>query len=311
MKEKIAVYVDCITFNHSLYIKNAMDGFCLQKTVFPYVCGIIDDHSTDGESEVILNYLEENFDLGDDIVMRKEETKDYVRIFAQHKTNKNCYFVVVLLKYNHYQAKKEKRIYTAEWIRQAKYCAFCEGDDYWIDSLKLQKQLDFMELHPEHSLCFCANQELLPSGEIRVVKRYERDLEVCPMNDIILGGGGFMATNSIFFRISLYVPYQTWAVNSPIGDLPIMLTLANNGLVGYLADIMCVYRVAAIGSWSSRVGASNRLLRKHHYDILRIWHQFDEWSGRKYHQIVKRKIQKNRMEYLRSKVGRLVFWRKK
>lgn len=307
---KYMVWVSCMTFNQATYIEDAMNGFCMQETNFPFVCTIIDDASTDGEQEVIKNYLKAHFDLEDSTVVRNEDTVDYYLTFAQHKTNKNCYFAVLFLKYNHYSIKKPKAPYIEERC-DTKYKSICEGDDYWIDPLKLQKQVDFMEAHPKHSLCFCANQSLLPSGEISIDKRYDSNVEICPMKDIILGGGGYMATNSMLYRQSMYVPYTTWAVSSPIGDLPIMLTLANNGLVGYLADIMCVYRVAAIGSWSSRVGASNRLLRKHHYDILRIWHQFDEWSGRKYHQIVKRKIQKNRMEYLRSKVGRLVFWRKK
>ena len=98
---KLAVCVRCITFNQSSYIEDALNGFTMQKTNFPYVCTIIDDASTDGEQEVIKKYLQDNFDLEDKSVVRNEDTDDYVLNFAQHKTNRNCYFAVLYLKYNH------------------------------------------------------------------------------------------------------------------------------------------------------------------------------------------------------------------
>ena len=62
------------------------------------------------------------------------------------------YFAVVYLKENHYSQKKSKAPYLTEW-EDTKYIALCEGDDYWTDPLKLQKQVDFLERHPDYSLC--------------------------------------------------------------------------------------------------------------------------------------------------------------
>lgn len=303
MNERYMVYVSCATYNQSSYIEEALDGFCIQRTDFPFVCGIIDDASTDGEAEVIQKYMEEHFDLNDAEVTCHEETEDFVRIFAQHKINKNCYFVLVFLKHNHYQIKKSKLPYVCEWRDVAKYIALCEGDDYWIDPLKLQKQVDFMEAHPKHSLCFCANQRLLPSGEISIDKRYDSNVEICPMKDIILGGGAYMATNSMMYRQSLYIPYQTWAPNCPVGDLPLMLTLAQKGFVGYLADVMCVYRIAAKGSWTQRMHASFKTRKNHDKSISKMWHQFDKWSGKKYHKYVMKKLMINKKTIMSD-----VFW---
>ena len=193
----------------------------------------------------------------------------------------------------------------SEWRNKAEYQALCEGDDYWIDPLKLQKQVDFMDSHPEHSLCFCANQRLLPSGKTILVKRYENNVEICSMEDIILGGGGYMATNSMFYRKSMHVSYEIWAPNCPVGDLPSMLTLAHKGLVGYLADVMCVYRVAAIGSWSSRISSNKKKKRRLHYSIIKMWHQYDKWTEYRYHTIIKKKINKNRKEYFKGKLRTL------
>lgn len=308
MNESFKVYVSCMTYNQSAYIKDALDGFCMQQTSFPYVCGIIDDASTDGEQEVIRDYLDKHFDLSDSAVVKRDETDDFFRIIARHKDNKNCFFVVVFLKYNHYSINKDKIPYVAEWRNKAKYIALCEGDDYWIAPFKLQKQVEFMDTHEEHSLCFCAHAELLPSGEQLVIKRYDTDWELCPMKDIIDGGGGYMATNSMLYRQSLYKPYQTWAVGCPIGDLPMMLSLANTGKVGFLSEVMCVHRQMAMGSWTSVMASSIKLRRRHHKAIIRMWKQFDCWSGRKYHPLVSKKIRVNQINHIKNELVAIRFF---
>ena len=95
--ESFLVVVKCLTFNHHTYIVDAMNGFCMQNTNFPYLCVVIDDCSTDGEQEVIKQYVFEHFNL-----ITNEDTDDYVLDFCQNKANENCYFAVFYLKYNHY-----------------------------------------------------------------------------------------------------------------------------------------------------------------------------------------------------------------
>lgn len=138
------VNVRCFTFNQSKYITDTMNGFCMQQTDFPFICCIVDDASTDGEQEVINKYLLNNFDFAEDSEAYKEET-DYGYItYARHKVNSNCYFYVLLLKENHYSIRKDKIPYLKEWREICKYEALCEGDDYWIDSSKLQKQASIL-----------------------------------------------------------------------------------------------------------------------------------------------------------------------
>ena len=127
------VCVNCLTYNHSSWIADAMNGFCQQEMASPFVCTIVDDNSNDGEQDVIKSYLEDNFNLTDAAIAVNEETPDYQLIFAQHKTNLNCFFAVYFLRYNHYQIKKTKRPYFLTWSNQSKYVAMCEGDDYWIN----------------------------------------------------------------------------------------------------------------------------------------------------------------------------------
>ena len=141
---KYTVAIECMTYNHSNYIIDALNGFVMQQTDFPYVAIVVDDASTDNEPEVILSFFEKEFDFTNST---REETDDYIRIVAKHKTNLHCIFVVIFLKYNHY-LKKSKSPYFKEWEDNAKYVAFCEGDDYWTDPLKLQKQVEILEANP-------------------------------------------------------------------------------------------------------------------------------------------------------------------
>lgn len=131
---KFKVTVSCMTYNQSKYITDAMNGFTMQQTSFPFVCTIVDDASTDGEQEVIRKYVENNFDFSEGSVAYHKET-DYAHItYAQHKTNNNCYFAVLYLKENHYSKNKDKDCYLTEWREGIEYFALCEGDDFWIDN---------------------------------------------------------------------------------------------------------------------------------------------------------------------------------
>ena len=154
---KFKVCCRCFTFNQAKYITDAMNGFCMQKTNFPFICCIVDDASTDGEQEVIEKYLEDNFDLSKESGFYKEETDYGFITYARHKTNDNCYFYVIFLKENHYsnpEIQEKKMSYISHWQCLCKYEAMCEGDDYWIDSSKLQKQADFLENNSDYIMCF-------------------------------------------------------------------------------------------------------------------------------------------------------------
>ena len=152
-RNNFMVFVSCMTYNHSLYIEDAMNGFCMQNTTFPFVCVIIDDASTDGEQEVILKYLRNHFEMEDPSIIKIEETDDFKMFYTRHKSNLNCFFVTYFLKNNHYSRKKTKKHYTEKWRNNTKYIAICEGDDYWTDSNKLQKQVIFLENHPDFIVC--------------------------------------------------------------------------------------------------------------------------------------------------------------
>ena len=213
-----------------------MNGFTMQKTDFPYVCCIMDDASTDGEPEVIRQYLKEHFDLEDKSVVRNEETDDYILCFARHKTNKNCYFAVLWLKYNHYSIKKDKLPYIAEWHDNATYIAFCEGDDYWIHPRKLQMQVDFLEKNEEYGMVYTNYYErigdTIQNGKFKPVY----NIEDCLLKK------GFIPTPTTLFRTSIYLQCD-FSTKFLLGDVPLWLQLMHVSKIKRFTDITAVYRL--------------------------------------------------------------------
>lgn len=272
MNNSFKVYVSCMTYNQSAYIKDALDGFCMQQTSFPFVCGIIDDASTDGEQEMIQHYLEESFDLADSTIMKRDETDDYTRIFARHKENKNCYFAVVFLKYNHYSQRKNKIPYVKEWRNDANYVAFCEGDDYWIDSIKLQKQVDYLDNHPECAMSYTRTMMLQQkTGEIKKGPNVPyRGLKSLLMRNYISTLSVVISSKVLRqYFIEINPSQYKWAQ----GDYPIWLYSAANYTIHYLPDITSVYRMH-LGSASRPLDiASKKSFLESHVDVQRLFAQ--------------------------------------
>lgn len=261
------VCIKCFTFNHVNYIEDAMHGFVMQQTNFPYVAVVVDDASTDGEPEVIKNFLEKGFDMASAV---QDETEDYVRVVAKHKTNVNCTFVVVFLKYNHYSIKKARIPYFKEWYDNVKYIALCEGDDYWTDPLKLQKQVDYLEGHEDYSMCVNRTSWLLSDGSLH------NDMSCCYENDrdlstdeIIRYGGLYVNTVSTVYRNKSIKrdEFQWWKM-ADVGDYPLHIAASLRGRVRYFADDMSVYRYQCEGSWTSKEG---KIINLKHFQNETTW----------------------------------------
>ena len=126
--KQYTVAIWCITYNQKNFIKDALDGFVMQKTSFPFVVFVHDDKSTDGTTDIILDYAQKYPDI---IIPVIEKENQWSRGGLKH--------IVNIMNSNY---------------RVGKYIAFCEGDDYWTSPHKLQTQVDFLESHPDYSMCF-------------------------------------------------------------------------------------------------------------------------------------------------------------
>lgn len=279
------VYVRCMTYNQAPYIVDAMNGFTMQETNFPFVCAVVDDASTDGEQEVIKSYLDEHFDLKDKKIARHEETEDYVLTFARHKTNLNCYFAVFYLKYNHYK-KKTKGPYLAQWREKAKYIALCEGDDYWIDAEKLQKQCEFLNSHEECTLVFHnAYVEDADSSIRNGVHKISNESKYIPLSKIIRDGG-LIPTLSILYRRESFSEYKDFPSNCPVGDLRLQTYAAIIGKVYYINEIMGVYRLVS-SSFTHLIAKDVNKYVNHHKKFIEWYISVNEYTDYKFEEEVK------------------------
>ena len=240
---KYMVAVQCMTFNQSKYILDTLNGFVMQQTNFPYVVMVVDDASTDGEQEVIRKFVSEQFDTND-ISVAYEKEIDYAHItYAQHKTNKNCYIVVLYLKENHYSQRKPKMPYLAEWRDYVKYEALCEGDDYWIDAQKLQKQVDFLEENEEYGLVYGKAKTYVQKENKfgKIIGEKKNGFE-----DLLVSNG--IPTLTVMYRMSAVYGYDDFVKEErsraswQMGDYPMWLYISFRYKIYFLEELSAVYR---------------------------------------------------------------------
>jgi len=235
---KYIVCTRCFTFNQSAYILEALNGFAMQETTFPVVTLIVDDASTDGEQNVIRQYLEKCFQEP----FRTEETEYAHIICAHHKTNLNCEFVVFLLKYNHYSIKKPNLPYLSEWLENAKYHAICEGDDYWKSPRKLQMQVDFLENHQDYVMCHTDFD--LSNG----AKRNHSVVQMPDDNyfpDIIFKGQQIGTATTLYLKEAYQrIPKLYQGKSWPMSDLPMWIEMSKEGKIKFFPTVTTCYRVS-------------------------------------------------------------------
>lgn len=270
------VAIHCITYNHAFFIENAMDGFVMQQTTFPFVAIIVDDFSSDGEPTVIETYYNTFFDRPNIIENGIWETDEARFLFGQHKENKNCYFAIVLLKSNYYRQRKSKKYLFEMWERQTNFIALCEGDDYWTNSDKLQKQVDFLEAHADYTMCFHRAIEHCEDGT-------EEDHIFSTVEDRDYSGPEIfdkwtIATASVLLRKSVFNSeiYQKAIVNPKFmyGDIILFLCCCHCGKIWGISIPMCVYRRHAGGMTASFFCGDNQLRLAYH--CLEVYHVFGE-----------------------------------
>jgi glycosyltransferase involved in cell wall biosynthesis len=238
-----------MTYNHVLYIENALEGFSKQKTSFPFVAVVMDDASTDGNQDVILDFFNKHFYTEEEGVSWSRED-DYARYYyARHKDHPNCFFAVLLLKQNQFK-KPSKVEHIKEWEKDSKYIAMCEGDDYWTDPIKLQKQVEYLDCHPEIGLCYTDYNHLDQSSKVLTSSMFEgHDKYRTTLYEQFLLKPGYLAPMTWLFRSELSDLLKNSTVFSD-GSYAFMLEFMQNSQVSYLPIVTATYRSHA-GSVSS------------------------------------------------------------
>lgn len=290
--QRYKVYCRCFTFNQAPYIEDALNGFAIQKTSFPYACMVVDDCSTDGEQEVIKSWLEKECDMSS-VKYYDDETVHV--IFVPHTANTNCTFAVYLLKENLYKHKERKMSYVAPWRQRCEYEALCEGDDYWTNPNKLQKQVDFLDHHEEYTLIGCNARIETADGNFLHFFSDKSSSDIT-VEDII--NKWTIPTASMLFR-SVVMKSCPEIKNAPQGDIIMQLTCADLGKCRYESDVYCVYRWLVPGSSTSRVRNDQLNYYYRHYDM---WVALNEYFSFKYDYNIKKRLVETRRKIRREKI---------
>ena len=212
------ISIVCMTYNHAANIRHALDGFLKQKTNFPYEICLGEDGSTDGTKEICHEYLEKNSDK----IRLFERSRNDV-IFIENQPTGRFNFIETL---------KESR---------GKYIAICDGDDYWTDPYKLQKQIDFLKNNNEYSMVH-TNYSNLKNGIIKdkpgkfgsikdvknqlLIKNFIGTLTVCVKKTVLLDALPIIKNQ-----------YRS-------ADLALWMHISQKSKIGYLKDNTAVYRIS-------------------------------------------------------------------
>ncbi|SEJ09585.1 Glycosyl transferase family 2 [Dyadobacter koreensis] len=246
----IKVSVCVPTFNHKNYISRMLDGALEQKTTFPFEIVVGDDGSTDGSQEIIRSYQEQYPDIIKAFLHTENQGPFEPREFAGRNN------VLQLLK-----------------ACRGEYVAMCEGDDYWTDPYKLQKQVDFMENNPDFSICHHNMLVTYEDGSKSHPFNKENQAHVSTIDDI-LQDRWFMATASWLYRnYFLTESFAEWHATAAAGDWALSIQLAAKGKIAYLPEVMGVYRKHSAGLSNVHSHSNKWFLRnrKEMFENVNVW----------------------------------------
>ncbi len=222
-KPETMVSICCVTYNHGKYIAEALEGFLMQKTNFNFEILVGEDCSTDNTRNIVQDYC---LKYPGRIRMVTDEVnvgsiKNQVRIFDQAK---------------------------------GKYIAMCDGDDYWVDPLKLQKQVDFMECHEDSVICCHYSRVIDEDGEVVYVHPEPVGLEFA-YEDILIGKKEETRICSLMLQNKEainQISSQEWYHKTFGADtfLKLYALARQNGKIYVLPEVMSVYRLHRNGVWS-------------------------------------------------------------
>ena len=272
---KTLVSISCITYNHEKYIVDALDSFLMQKTDFDFEILIHDDASTDRTADIIRDY--------------EKRWPNIIKPIYQIE--------------NQYKKGRQRMFYTFNDSRAiGEYIALCEGDDYWTDPYKLQKQVDYMIKNPECSMCIHSADTVDGDKKFQGIKvRPYKESSVVSTDDLITGGGSFCATASIMYCRNLIEDPPQFFMDAHVGDYPLQLILASKGQVYYIDESMSNYRVGIQGAWTTNLNSGKDEKEKNIKNLendIKLLKGFDIYTNHKYKKATDLAINNRQMQIL-------------
>lgn len=269
MKEEIMVSVVMITYNHEKYIEQAINGVLMQECNFDYELIIANDHSTDNTDGVIQQILLNHPKVAFIIYLNRDSNLGMANNFVD-------------------TFKRSK----------GKYIALCDGDDYWTDSLKLQKQVDFLEKNDKYSMvCHDALviDEVKNSSNFYFTGAHQK--QICSTKDIF--GIRFCATASMLFRkrALMFANFPEFKILA--GDYFLQLLISLDGPIYRIYEVMSVYRMTSTGATEINRGNKPELIQNR----ISLIKYLNEISHKKYNKYIRIEtlVMKSSIDYLKSK----------
>lgn len=219
--EELKVIVWCLTYNQKDFIRDALDGFVMQKTSFPFEVVVHDDASTDGTTGIVMEYARRYPEIIKPMI---ETENQWQKGGLKH--------IIGIMNDKH---------------RRAQYIAFCEGDDYWTDPQKLQRQVDFLDSHPDYSMCFhSAKKKYETDVKAWIDCEHIQDKDYDPTDVFV---NWTVPTASILCRKEAMDFYASLKHPERIQnyDIFIILSCAMVGKIRGLHEQMSVYRIQGEG----------------------------------------------------------------
>lgn len=218
---KVSVIVTC--YNHGPYISDCLKGILCQVTSFPFEIIVHDDASSDSSVEQVERFCEKYPDLIRPIFQ------------AENQYSKGC----------------NRPLIIAASVCSSKYLAICEGDDYWVNPMKLSRQVEAIERNEGCSIV--VHEALVVSGSSHSVFRRPIDCERFGVKDILAEFGQFAPTASYLFDRKVFDILPKWFETAPVGDFLIEIYSQKVGFGLFLEGSDSVYRYLSVGSWSSNL----------------------------------------------------------
>ncbi|MCH5270282.1 MAG: glycosyltransferase [Lachnospiraceae bacterium] len=270
---EIEVSIICVTFNQADYIRDTLEGFLMQKTDFAYEILIHDDVSTDGTVEVLREYQQK---YPDKIKLVLEVENQYSKGVDITKD--------IMLPY----------------VR-GRYIAYCEGDDYWIYSGKLQAQYDLLEAHPEISLCYHnavvydEDKDELTLNVIKHKSGYITDA------DTVFPSKGWYPTASSFYRTEYMEDYPN--LHAPTGDEGMRCYMACCGKLYFINQAWSVYRKNSNGAWNAKFVNDRKIADRYIIDLIQFMKNYNEYSAGRFEKYFYKRFRHSLIFYIDKHYG--------